>query len=560
MPVQRRFLIQLLVALGLLLLFPLAANAGPPRPGVVTLTQPDGSTFQARVWGDEREHGMQTLTGYTILLDPQTQYWVYAVRSPAGALIPATGPQGKFVVGKSNPAALPKTVSPLAPLRNRAAISTAATRTNTGTQKVLVLLAKFSDQDPIGTDETYWHNLYFGATNSVAHYYDQASYNHLHFAPAEENFGTANNGVVGWLALSGTFSAEMNGDQFVKDAILAADPFVNFAAFDANNDGYISVDELHIAVVAAGYEYAYVVGGACGQTIWGHQSAFGDSSAPVVDGVKVGDYAQGGAYTTLGEWHCDTTEAPPGHGATIGLPSHELGHDLGLPDMYDMSGVTAGIGDWAIMSTGVWTTNGGLPGDSPANPDAWSRWYEGWLTPTQVTGSLTGVNIPQIETSPTAFLLSNNPNGIDWRWETQSGTGEYFLVENRQQTLSDAGIPGCGLLIWHIDESVSSDNYYVNLDPNHRFIDLEQADGLRQLNLGDGGNSGDAGDPFPGTSFNHTFNASSNPNSHLYSGLPSNVAVTNISSSCSSTMSANLAYTPPPSIWLFLPLIGKHFP
>jgi hypothetical protein len=120
---------------------------------------------------------METLTGYTILLDPQTHYWVYAVRSSAGVLTPATGAAGELIVGKSNPAALSKAARPLAPLRSRAAVSRASAKANIGTQKVLVLLVQFSDQAPVGSDDaTYWHDLYFGATNSVKDYYTGLPY------------------------------------------------------------------------------------------------------------------------------------------------------------------------------------------------------------------------------------------------------------------------------------------------------------------------------------------------------------------------------------------------
>ncbi|MFU8827778.1 MAG: hypothetical protein ACNA70_09870, partial [Brevefilum sp.] len=66
------------------------------------------------------------------------------------------------------------------------------------------------------------------------------------------------------------------------------------------------------------------------------------------------------------------------------------------------------------------------------------------------------------------------------------------------------------------------------------------ADGLNQLKLGI--NRGDAGDPFPGSTTNRTFNYSSTPNSRLYSGADSLAAVTNISN-CATTMTANLTYS-----------------
>jgi M6 family metalloprotease-like protein len=547
-------LITELVALLFLTLLPRTVSAAPPRPVVVTLVQPDGSRFQARAWGDEHAHGMETLDGYTIVLDPQTKYWLYAIRSTTGALAPAIGPQGNLVVGKSSPAALPKFARPTSPVR-RAPFSRATVRVNTGTQKVLVILAQFSDQLPVGTVASDWSNLFFGATNSIKSYYTQVSYNQFDLAPAEESNGTANDGVVGWLTVPDVHPGTSFNDQFVAHAINTADPFVNFAAFDTNHDGYVSVDELHIAVVAAGYENAYVVSTPCGKMIWAHEGSFNDSSAPLVDGVKVAAGSHNGGYTTFGEIHCDAGEFLPAHPATIGIVVHELGHDLGLPDLYDTIGLTAGIGDWSIMGTGVWNSaGGGYAGNSPAHPDPWSRWYEGWLTPNQVTGSLLGTSIPQIETTPTVFQLLPNPNGVDWLVGSHTGTGEYFLVENRQKTLYDAGIPGCGVLIWHIDESVAS-----NDDAEHRLVDLEQADGLKQLNISAGGNNGDAGDPYPGTTGNQTFDAVSDPSSALYSGNASYVTVANVSD-CSATMSADVAYLPPPAYWYFFPVVGKQLP
>ena len=53
-----------------------------------------------------------------------------------------------------------------------------------------------------------------------------------------------------------------------------------------------------------------------------------------------------------------------------------------------------------------------------------------------------------------------------------------------------------------------------------------QADGLKHLESG--GNRGDGGDPFPGTSGNDSLTATSNPNTMSYGGLDANVAITNM--------------------------------
>jgi len=551
--IQRLFLTKIALAAFIALLAGLSvgglvAHAGPPAPRVYPVQQPDGTTFQARAWGDEWSNGMETIEGYTILLDPQSKYWVYAAPASDKNLTPAVGPEGQLVVGRDDPSGLAKHIRPSdASIPGREFTLQPAPKeqnlanVNTGTQKILVLLVGFQNRGPVGTLASDWSNKVFGPTGSISQYYNEVSYGNLTLAPAEETSGTVNDGVVGWLTLpynhpntGGNLSTA--NQQITRDAILAADPYVNFATFDTNGNGYISFDELHVMVVVAGYEAAY--GNTCSPSVWAHEWYL-EATAPIVDGKRVASSFGNGGYTQFGEWHCDKAE-PPGHAATIGTIVHEFGHDLGLPDMYDVDLDTEGIGRWGIMGSGGWNRSGpsAYDGDSPAHPDPWSRWYEGWLTPTQVISSTLGRAIPQVETNPTVYQLLNNPNGVDWMFESYSGTGEYYLIENRQKVGFDVGLPGCGLLIWHIDESVVFDNS-ANANQNRRLVDLKQADGLNSLNITVGGNRGDVGDPFPGLSLNRTFNATSNPKSNLYSGSPSGVSVTNIAD-CSSTMTANL--------------------
>jgi len=107
------------------------------------------------------------------------------------------------------------------------------------------------------------------------------------------------------------------------------------------------------------------------------------------------------------------------------------------------------------------------------------------------------------------------------------------LVENRQKTGFDASLPGQGLLIWHIDETVAT-----NTNENHYRIALMQADGKRDLEASR--NRGDAGDAYPGTSGNKSFNATSTPGSKSYANVSTCVAVTGISAP-SAVMTASLA-------------------
>jgi hypothetical protein len=223
---------------------------------------------------------------------------------------------------------------------------------------------------------------------------------------------------------------------------------------------------------------------------------------------------------------------------------HEMGHDLNLPDLYDTNpanGDSYGVGEWSVMATGSWTfTGSNFEGSSPVHMDAFSKWYEGWLTPTQITGTQTGVQLTEMTNNADIYQLLDNPGSprpVDWTFNVTSGTGEYFLVENRQQTGYDAGLPGCGLLIYHIDETRRSDNL-ANANETRRLVDVEEADGLNELDNDSDLEQGDAGDPYRGPKF---FDRTSNPNSNLYSSAWSGVTVNNVSATCAPTMSADIS-------------------
>jgi uncharacterized repeat protein (TIGR01451 family) len=137
--------------------------------------------------------------------------------------------------------------------------------------------------------------------------------------------------------------------------------------------------------------------------------------------------------------------------------------------------------------------------------------------------------------------LLDNPAQVDWSFGDRSGRGEYFLVENRRQIGYDARLPGCGLLIWHIDESVVFSNW-ANSNEDHKLVDLEEADGLQHLD--NQINRGDNGDPYPGAQQNTVFSNLSMPGSQLYSGSASGVSISNISAGCANTITAGIAAPP----------------
>src|SRR5207244_2344567 len=136
----------------------------------------------------------------------------------------------------------------------------------------------------------------------------------------------------------------------------------------------------------------------------------------------------------------------------IGTVAHETGHGFGLPDLYDTSDSTEGVGRWSLMGAGNFSSP-----SSPARMDAWSLSQLGWVTLAPLTTSGT-YGFGAAPTSDTAFLV--RPTGANPR-------GEYFLPEHRQALDAGGALlrnacqvwyqapmpPQCsgGLLAWHVD-------------------------------------------------------------------------------------------------------------
>jgi immune inhibitor A len=536
-------------------------QAAPASPLLFTLTQPDGAAFSARQWGDEWNHGLETLDGYTILLDPRSGYWVYAALGADGWLAPAHVDGDLQLVSQVDPRAIPKHLRPAGPAgtpRSAALAGPAAPGVGSqfsGNQPTLVILVRFTNVAPVYSQADFSNRLFWYG-DSLAVYYNEVSYNRLHIVPAAENDtaigGSADNGVIGWVNVGYEHPNPGKGDtrQLARDALFAADPYINYALYDANSNGIISTDELHLFIVAAGYEASYAPSGT--PAVWANNWWVDGWDCPSYDTVMLGcigegsNNAYGGGYSIIGEKMGD-------HMSTLGVMAHELGHDIRWPDLYntDPAPLTNGVGDWSVMGTGSWRTYYGEMGNWPTHPGAWEKYYQGWLSPTAINDEQNWIYAPQVETNPTAYLLRHNPGGLNWDFLHHSGTGEYFLVEYRQKTGFDLDLPGCGVLIWHINENAPSD--YTANNSTQPLVSLEQADGAYHLENKQ--NQGDAGDAFINASGHGTFNAFSTPNSLLYSGAGSGVGVYVTSSTCGSTMSLALA-----AHTRFIPAVTKNYP
>lgn len=402
---------------------------------------------------------------------------------------------------------------------------------------VLVILVEFDDQGAVGSVESDWEAALFGPLDSVRDYYDEVSYGQLSITPAPETFGIQNNGIIGWLPVgydhpntgSDTGIANM---KLTRDALIAADPHVDYSSFDRDGNGAVDVSELSVLIVAAGYERSYSA--LYSPNVWGHEfGLFLLVPPPVLDGVYVADVFRGGRYMQIGEWH--QSYGAEGHMATIGIMVHELGHDLGLPDLYDVDGSSEGIGKWGLMGSGSWGTSGGWSGSSPSHPCAWSKEFLGFVTPEPISNEV-ALPVPSVATHDTAYRVST----ID--------PSQYFLVENRQPVGYDQGLPvdSGGILILHIDNAVGTvalNN--VNMDETHKRVDVEEAeDGMTGASeLDNTVNRGDQEDLFYSTN-NVEFEDMDVPSAILHGNIYSGVRISNISAP-GDTMTLDVSYTPP---------------
>ncbi|MCZ6765846.1 MAG: T9SS type A sorting domain-containing protein [bacterium] len=118
-------------------------------------------------------------------------------------------------------------------------------------------------------------------------------------------------------------------------------------------------------------------------------------------------------------------------------------------------------------------------------------------------------------------------------WHGGLADSEYWLVENRQPVGFDTYLHNSGLVIMHADDRILHSRTGNSEASAVRGLVVEEADGIGHLlqNPLTTGNTGDAGDPWPGSTNNTAFNSSSTPNSNSNSGQSTEISISGISAS-----------------------------
>ena len=465
-------------------------QAVPAYPGEKTIKQPDGSELTIKLHGDEYMSYTTTGDGYSVVMD-NNGYYVYATLSdkklvPTG--VKAHNPEIRssqeinFVKGIEK--GLHPEMSPDMTMQWQAEqVRRAKTRAdsdkayNYSKFRGLIILVEYNDrtfsredyvevlEDMIGKEgyEGYMSAglspEWIDCTGSVYDYYYDNS-----FGAFKSNFD-----IIGPVKVNRSQyfpNKAYNAADLMKDAVTAADPYVDFSNYDIDGDGI--VDMIYFIFAGGGSHYT----GNDQRLLWPHASDMSYFMSKYADRVKMGRYA------------CSTELAQsPEEGILegIGTICHEFSHVLGLEDLYDTDGSGSG-GEtelhpelWSVMAAGCYINDS----RTPAGYSLYERYAIGFAQ-------------PQLITKEGEYTLENLDES-NQGFKLESGQlGEFFMIENRQRIKWNEPNPGHGMVVYRVDSTnvYAWQNNLVNSNPSHNYYELLRATGqLKDY----------TGTPFPGS-------------------------------------------------------------
>jgi M6 family metalloprotease-like protein len=358
---------------------------------------------------------------------------------------------------------------------------------------LLIVPVAFADTNMIMASNQI-HALFFSNQySSVSNYYAVQSFGKFAFS------GT----VCPTITMSGSRASyttaveeSSNYATFIKEA---ASKMVNFfsdlstdqltSTFDRNGDGFVDIVVFYHAGEGAetsgnsadihSHQYSYYLQADSllgSRAVYQLQNKLYLGRYLIVPEIQNGNYVGSDPYVR----------------STIGTVAHELGHTLGLVDLYNTSGTSSdtAVGNAEIMSLGSYNflpiareayTNASriypLYGKYPAPFSAYNKSLLGWLKPTDLSGiRVTNLNME-------IYSLPSFPNTNRAYRLVGAKTNQYWLIENRnygsEGTNFDQGIPGQGMLIWRVNEEV------IGPRDSHYFSDngINNVTNLRGLRL-----------------------------------------------------------------------------
>jgi M6 family metalloprotease-like protein len=465
--------------------------AVPADEGTFPLQQPDGSVLEARFVGDEKFHVLQTEDGYFLKEDLLGYYTyinnegepsgIYArnsnERSDSDVEFLASLDQSRIygLLLKKNPPMEPMDYRvPDFAYREVMRMPSYNPKVTQGDVRGIVILVQFQDVKFKNADPKSQFTDYMNK-EGYSEYYNLGSIRD-YFVKNSMGLFRPTFDVYGPVTISrnrndyGTTSSGNDGRNYegARSALIEAldslkkKESIDYSKYDNDGDG--EIDFTYMFYAGVGANNSGVVG-----AIWPHAWYIGNS-VNKRSGKNMGNDIYANRYACSNEidgyaYKKDNSTDILGG---IGTFAHEFSHVLGLPDMYDLKGNNPRKTPkkWDVMDNGNYNcpyNSYGTQNCAPPFYSAFERMSLGWMNPVELY-AVGQVKLNKIN-SNNAYSITN-PGNPD----------EMFLLEYRTKKDWDIGLPGSGMLIWHIDYVASVwKEKTVNNDGNHMYVDIEEA-------------------------------------------------------------------------------------
>jgi|GEM_PF-497414 len=402
-----------------------------------SITQPDGRILECFVTGDEFFRRFHDKDGFTIVKNPETRWFVYAVRS-GDTLAPT-----EHIFGSSNPVALGLSARALPSPRILEQKRTEHYRhvpkpdikkkerllvSNTGTIQNLVIYIRFADETEFADDTSTYHTMFNASSgNSQLTYFREVSYNTLNiyssFYPRPSSSivksfqDSHNRNYFQPYDVNDNPNGYQNDTEkrnrehaLLRDACNGTSSEIpGGLAIDNDGDGYVD----NVCFIVKGSQDGW------SDLLWPHRWALYTLNVQI-NGKRVWDY----------NFQLQNFLKTSGNGVL----AHEMFHTLGAPDLYhyNQDGLDP-VWRWDVMGS---TTN------PPQHMGAWmKKTYGGWIS-----------NIPEITSNGNYSLnpLTSSTNNA-YKIASPNSTTEFFVVEYRLKSGTfESPLPGSGLIVYRI--------------------------------------------------------------------------------------------------------------
>ena len=320
---------------------------------------------------------------------------------------------------------------------------------HTGSPKALVILAEFQDttftiQDTKKVftnylmNEGHFSDTRYGQNQNykgVRGYFKDCSYGQ--FTPFFDVVGPIK--LPRKHAIYGAGNDRM--DLLLADACATVDDLVDFAKYDANNDGIVDLVYIIYAGHSANYRNNKV------SNIWPKSGTV--TISDTFDGKSIRRY---GVSNELNG--SDKTSKNNKKINGIGLFCHEFSHTLGLPDIYAYhtdaeNQDDQGMEFWDLMDGGTGVRGGRVP----ASYLAWEREVMGWMNIDELKKDSSIENLKSIDNGGKAYKIIN-PNN----------SNEYIVLQSMQKGAWNQGwgdgTYGKGLLAYRVSYPFNKVNVF----------------------------------------------------------------------------------------------------